>query len=162
MTQLNIKAGDSISQIAEAVFGLGIPHCDALGLVVEDFAPPKMTLRLPFQEGLVGNPETGVLHGGGLSALIDTACGFLAMTMLEPMQPVATLDLRVDFLRPAVSAEVFCEAEVYRVTRSIVFARARAWQTQGEGVREVAAAAGSFMITGQEIGRGANHAEGAS
>lgn len=162
MNALNIKAGDSISQIAEAVFGQGIPHCDALGLIIEDFAPPKMTVRLPFQEGLVGNPETGVLHGGGLSALIDTACGFLAMSMLEPLQPVATLDLRVDFLRPAVSADVFCEAEVYRVTRSVVFARARAWQTGGEGAREVAAAAGSFMITGQEIGRGPDPAEGAS
>ena len=162
MTHNDIKAGEPVGRIAEKIFGLGIPHCDALGLTIQSFAPPHMTVRLPFKDELVGNPATGVLHGGGLSTLIDTACGFLAMAMLKPPQPVATLDLRVDFLRPAVSADVFCEAEVYRITRSVVFARGRAWQAGEVGRRDVAAAAGSFMITGQEIGRGFNQEMDAS
>lgn len=149
-----IPSGAPASQVAALIFGAGSPHADALGLTVEHFAPPLLRLRLPFQDFLTGNPESGVLHGGAISALLDTACGFIAMASLDPPRPVATLDLRIDYLRPARGGlDVLAEAEAYRITRRMVFLRACAWQ-EPEGKRlEVASAAGSFMITGQDAAR---------
>ena len=82
-------------------------------------------MQLEWREELVGNPETGVLAGGPLTAMIDSCCGMSVATMLKEPKPFATLDLRIDYVRPATPGKaVIAEAECYRITRSVAFTRA--------------------------------------
>ena len=73
----------------------------ALGGQVEDSDAGSGRLRLPFQPFLVGNPDTGVIHGGVLTALLDQACGMAVGSALRAPAMIATLDLRIDYMKPA-------------------------------------------------------------
>ncbi|MDF1721914.1 MAG: PaaI family thioesterase [Minwuia sp.] len=116
----------------------------ALGLSMESCTRDRSVLRLPWQEKLVGDPATRVLHGGVITTLIDSACGFALMGHLEQLGDIATLDLRIDYLQPAApDLDVFAGAEVYKLTSSIAFLRASAYQTDGD---PIATAVATFML----------------
>src|SRR5262245_33455729 len=102
----------------------GVPHNRALGISLDRLGPGEALMTLPYSENIVGHPETGVVHGGAITSLMDTCCGAAVyMRLLEPAR-IATLDLRIDYLRPATPARaVAARAECYRVTRNIAFVR---------------------------------------
>lgn len=103
-----------------------VPHNRALGIefIHASFEPPSVTLKLPWSEKLVGNPLTQVLHGGAVTTLLDAVSGASVYTKLRSPMPIATLDLRVDFLgKPPARRDVFAKAECFRVTRSVAFVR---------------------------------------
>ena len=77
---------------------------------------------------------------------MDSAGGFSVMTAAERMQPVATLDLRLDYLRAATpGATVIGRSEVQKLTRSVVFVRGLAHD--GDPARPIAHMTGTFMFT---------------
>ena len=102
-------------------------------------------MRVPYDEKLIGNPETGVVHGGVITAFLDTLCGMVVMASVPARTAIATLDLRIDYLRPAVpKSEILASAECYKVTRTIAFVRGIAYQ---ETFRDpIANCAGTFML----------------
>ena len=125
-----------------------LPHSRALGMRVERFEDGHAVLSMPYDERLVGDPATGVLHGGAISALIDTASG--ASVMAHPTAPVstATLDLRIDYMRPATPGQrVTAHAHCYHVTRTVAFVRVTA--TDDDAERPVATGSGAFALTGR-------------
>ena len=122
-----------------------IPHSKALGLKIIAVRRGFGSMQLEWREEFVGNPETGVLAGGPLTALMDSCCGMSVATMLKEPAPFATLDLRIDYVRPATPGQtVIAEAECYRITRSVAFTRAFAHH--GDAKDPIAAAAGTFML----------------
>jgi uncharacterized protein (TIGR00369 family) len=126
-------------------FSDAIPHSKALGLKIITVRRGFGSMQLDWREELVGNPETGVLAGGPLTALMDSCCGMSVATMLKEPAPFATLDLRIDYVRPATPGQaVIAEAECYRITRSVAFTRAFAHH--GDAKDPIAAAAGTFML----------------
>ncbi|UXY14408.1 PaaI family thioesterase [Chitiniphilus purpureus] len=121
-----------------------LPHCRALGLEYVAADAGWVLLKLPYSEGIIGDPESGVVHGGAVTTLIDTASGTCIYTLLDQPESVATLDLRIDYLRAAKPDEpILCRAECYRLTGQIAFTRALAYQ----GEREIAHGVGTFMRT---------------
>lgn len=125
-----------------------IPHMAELNLEPVHATRGMAICKLPYQERLVGNPETGVLHGGVVTTLIDSVCGFAAISAPETPSPVATLDLRIDYLRPATPGrDLFARAEVYKLTRQIAFLKSEAYEDDPHDL--VAAATGTFMYVGQ-------------
>jgi acyl-coenzyme A thioesterase PaaI-like protein len=77
--------------------------------------------------------------------MLDSCCGMAVATLLKEPKPFATLDLRIDYAKPADPKKpVIAEAECYRITRSVAFTRAFAHQ--GDPKDPVAAAAGTFML----------------
>ncbi len=122
-----------------------IPHNKALGLKIVDARRGFASMQLDWREELVGNPETGVIAGGPLTAMLDGCCGMSVATMLKEPMPFATLDLRIDYARPATPGKaVIAEAECYRITSSVAFTRAFAHH--GDPKDPIAAAAGTFML----------------
>jgi uncharacterized protein (TIGR00369 family) len=126
-------------------FADNVPHNHALGIVIEDMGDRSARFRLPYALRLVGNPDTGVLHGGVITALLDACCGAAVFASLPHLQPIATLDLRIDYLRPAEPGrDVWAEAVCHHVTSNVAFVRASAYHAAGEVA--IASAAGTFMI----------------
>jgi uncharacterized protein (TIGR00369 family) len=126
-----------------------VPHNKALGLEVVRFGDGEAVMSLPYADRLVGNPETGVLHGGAITSLMDAACGAAVfMKLTEPM-PIATLELRIDYLRPATPHQaVVARAHCYKVTRDVAFVRCDAFHA-GAADDPIATAAGTFMLSTQ-------------
>ena len=139
---------DEIRRRLEGRYVDAVPHNRALNLRLADYRPEHPSLCLPYQEDLVGNPDTRVLHGGCITSLIDAACGGAVILSLSVPRRVATLDLRIDYVRPAVpEQEVICDAHCYKITRDVAFVRATAHH--GDKPSPIATASGTFVVFGK-------------
>jgi uncharacterized protein (TIGR00369 family) len=92
-----------------------IPFNRFLGIRVLEVTEGGARLSLPFRPELVGDPLRPALHGGVISTLADVAGGMAMWADIEdPMARVATIDLRVDYLRPARLETLDARAHVVR------------------------------------------------
>lgn len=133
-----------ISQI-QSIIDTAIPHCADIGVRVHEMGDEGVTFSLPYQERFAGNPVNGILHGGIITTLIDTASGMCIYAKLKEYIPIATLDLRIDYLKPATPGEeLFTRAICYKTTKHIGFTRAIAYHTDPED--PVANSVGTFML----------------
>lgn len=124
-----------------------VPHIRELGMEITALEPGKAAITLAFQDRLVANPETGVVHGGVISTLLDTVSGLSAMSAVSETMPVATLDLRIDYLKPSRHGDaIIGEADCFRLSSSVAFVRGVAHQ--GDIDDPIAHCMGSFMLGG--------------
>ena len=122
-----------------------VGHGKALGLEYRGSGPNWMELSLPWREELVGVPETGVLASGAIVSLIDTASGGSVWMTLGTFVPIVTLDLRLDYMRPATKGEtVIARCECVKLTRQIAFIHGVAHG--GDPERPIAHSAATFMV----------------
>ena len=122
-----------------------IPHSRHLGMRLDHLEGGIAEISMPYDKKLVGDPETGVIHGGAVSALMDTCSGAAVMSHPEGLVGTATIDLRIDYMRPATPGhQIRARAECYHVTRSVAFVRATAFDEDED--RPVATATGAFTV----------------
>ncbi len=122
-----------------------IGHGRALGLKFRASGENWAELALPWREELVGVPETGVLASGAIVSLIDTASGTSVWVTLDRFAPIVTVDLRLDYLRPAANGEtIVARCECVKLTRRIAFVRGIAHGDEDN--RPIALSAATFML----------------
>jgi uncharacterized protein (TIGR00369 family) len=122
-----------------------IGHGRALGLEFKGAGDNWAELALPWREELVGVPETGVLASGAIVSLVDTASGTSVWVTLDRFTPIVTVDLRLDYLRPALKGEtIVARCECVKLTKRIAFVRGLAHG--GDESRPIALSAATFMI----------------
>lgn len=120
-----------------------LPHCRALGMAIRSVDEGRAVISMPWAETLVGDPRTGVIHGGAVSALMDTAGGAAVLCHPDATGSTATMDLRIDYMRAAVPHQAITATAVcHTVTRSVAFVRAEAADEDGI----VAQATGAFTL----------------
>ncbi len=122
-----------------------LPHSRELAMELVLLENGFAEISMPYDKKLVGDPATGVVHGGAVSALMDTCCG--AAVMSHPSAPgaTATIDLRIDYMRAATPGQsLTAKAECYHVTRSVAFVRATTYDSDLD--RPVATATGAFTV----------------
>jgi len=123
----------------------GSPQARALGFETVSLDHAVAVLRVPYHEQLVGDPDTGVIAGGVVTTLLDHCCGQAVHAALDKFKYIATLDLRIDYMRAAEPGkDIFARAHCFKVTRSVAFVRAVAYDTDPED--PVAAATAAFML----------------
>ncbi|MEW5056419.1 MAG: PaaI family thioesterase [Cycloclasticus sp.] len=126
------------------------PHATILKLELVSAKDDTVTLKLPFSEHIIGDPFKRLIHGGAITTLMDTVCGAAVFQAQGNFQSMATLDLRVDHMRPADSGlDVFAIAECYRLTNTVAFIRATAYTDNID--EPVATAVASFMRSNVEF-----------
>jgi len=122
-----------------------VPHARALGMTVVNAQRGEAWLSVPYDEKLVGNPETGVIHGGVITSLLDNACGIAVQLALPARMSIATLDLRLDYMKPATpKLDLTAHTHCYKVTTNIAFVRGTAYHTDEDD--PIATCVGTFML----------------
>ncbi len=138
---------ERILPLLDQGFRAMVPHNAALAMRVVDCAPGVCVLCLPYAEHLVGNPDSGVLHGGPITSLLDACAGASIFLKLMTPVPIATLDLRVDYLKMATPRmDVFARAECYKLGKNVAFVRGTAYH-EGAEDDPIASCAASFMLS---------------
>ena len=119
-------------------------HPGWLGMRYADHGEDWVELELPWREDLLGEEGQQVLASGPILSLMDMASGIAIWKAADRFEPIATLDLRVDYVRPArAGAAVFGRSQCYRITRSAAFVRGLAHD--GDADDPVAHIQGVFM-----------------
>lgn len=104
-------------------------------------------LALPYRAELARDAQTGILASGPIFTLMDMATSLSIWLKTKVMRPQATLDLRIDYLRPAAPGNtVYGRGECYKVSRSVAFVRGQAHD--GDPARPIAHVAGTYFFTG--------------
>jgi uncharacterized protein (TIGR00369 family) len=121
-------------------------HNAALGIQYVGHGSDWCEMRLPYDERLTSSSETKIMASGPIFTMMDMVSSLALWFKAEQFQPQATLDLRVDYLRPAAPGkDIIGRGECYALTKSIGFVRGVAHD--GDPEKPVAHVAGTFMLT---------------
>lgn len=134
-------------QIAER-FNNAIVFNRALNIELLHVESEPIEARVAYRPEFLGDAAAGLWHTSVATALADSACGLAVFLALPGFEAIATLDLRMDYLRPAVAdQDLYVVAECHHVTRSAIFAHATIHQ--GDGERPTARCTAVFVRTGE-------------
>jgi uncharacterized protein (TIGR00369 family) len=148
--QLQWPAMGAVESVVAKIFGSLSPHMRRLGFEVLSIRGGVCVSKLPYDLQLVGDISTGVLHGGVVTTLLDSTGGAAVLSALAAPLPLATLDLRIDYLRPSLPGrDLFARVECYKKTHNIAFARGIAYD--GDESDPVAAMAATYMLRTQSF-----------
>ncbi len=120
-------------------------HSGALGMFYRAHGPDWAELGLPYDERLIGMPAGDIIASGPIVSLMDMTTGVAVWVRLGRFRNQATLDLRVDYLRPARPGTMIVgRAECYAMTRSVAFVRGHAHD--GDAADPIAHISATFMF----------------
>jgi uncharacterized protein (TIGR00369 family) len=129
-------------------FFSAMPHFRALAMDLEEIGDGIAEISMPYDEKFIGDPKSGVISGGAVSALMDTCSGAAVMCHPTGTMTTATLGLRIDYMRGATPGQkITARAECFHVTRTVAFVRATAFDDDRE--HPVASATGTFTVVGK-------------
>ena len=118
-----------------------------LGMRISSHGDGECRIVIPHRPELLGDPFRPALHGGVISTLADTAGGLAVFTQLDLTQRrVATVDLRVDYLRPGRAEDLHCDARVVRAGNKVAVAAMVCWQGTGPEDYVVADCRGVYNV----------------
>ena len=95
-----------------------VPYAKLLGIKLEHVAMGTATLLMPVRKNLTQNH--GVVHGGAVASLIDSATAFAIIPLLAAKEGVTTVDLTISYLRPVRSGQMKAVARVIRAGRRLI------------------------------------------
>jgi uncharacterized protein (TIGR00369 family) len=139
-----------------------IPHSRAIGMRFIEARDGVALMCVPYDPKLVGNPATGVLHGGVITSVLDSASGAAVGSRTHvggAWRPIATLDLRIDYMKPATPGrDLMARAECYKVTRNVAFVRGVAYHDDPSD--PIATTVATFMLSAPDrVGSARGHAD---
>jgi uncharacterized protein (TIGR00369 family) len=121
------------------------PQGRALGLEVTKFEGNRVCGRAPYRPEFIGDPENGVIAGGVITTFLDQLSGMAAVLAMKEPAMVATIDIRIDYMRPATPGrDVLAEAHCYKIGRNVAFVRAVAFEDSADNA--IAHATSTFMV----------------
>jgi len=121
------------------------PYNQWLGLRAVAIDPGGVTLEADTRPEMLGNPDTELVHGGVVSALIDATCSYAWLANEGGF--VSTVDLRTDFHRPLPKGRVTIRADIVRAGRSIITVDARLTDADGR----LMASGRAVMMRGSKV-----------
>ena len=127
------------------------PHARRLGMKVVETGPGFTVMMLPYRPELIGDPVRKVVFGGAITTLLDQASGLAVACALDVLRAIATMDLRVDYLRAAAPGlDLYARVECYKVTRNVAFVRGIAYERGPDD--PFASSLGTFMLGANRTG----------
>ncbi len=121
------------------------PQARALGIELTRLERGRCWGSVPYKPEFIGDPDTGVIAGGVLTTFLDQLSGAAALAAMDSPVIIATIDLRIDYMRPAIPGrDVLAEAHCYKLGRNVAFVRAAAYEDSADD--PIAHSVGAFML----------------
>ena len=126
------------------------PYSRELGLALHSVRPDWCVIKVPYDPRTIGTPDSGVVHGGVITALLDSCYGLAIFVRMDKLRPMATLDLRIDYLKPATPGrDILGGAVCYKLGHELAFVRGTAYHDSPDD--PIATSAAIFMFTGGPV-----------
>ena len=109
-------------------------------------APGEVEIGMAFAEGL--SQQHGYLHAGVTAALVDSACGYAALTLSEPGREVLSGEFKLNLLAPAAGEEFVARARVVRAGRNVTVCAGDLFALKGGAEKAVATMLATMMTVG--------------
>ena len=106
-----------------------VPFGKLLGFKLDAVQPGEATLSLEIRDELKQN--NGVVHGGAIASLIDSATAFSIITLLEEHERITTVDLTINYLRPLITGTITAKARVLRLGGRVIATTADVFDSAG-------------------------------
>jgi uncharacterized protein (TIGR00369 family) len=116
---------------------------ETLGAVLERVAPGEVDIRLPFRADLT--QQHGFLHAGAMTTVVDSACGYAALTLMAPDAAVLSVEFKVNLLAPGRGEAVIARARVLKPGRTLTVVRGDVLAMEGGEERLVATMLATMM-----------------
>jgi uncharacterized protein (TIGR00369 family) len=107
-----------------------VPYAHLLGIELDEVSSGTATLGLNLRKELTQNH--GVIHGGAIASLIDSATAFAIISLLAPKEKVTTVDLTISYLRPLMNGRIIAVAKVVRAGRRLIVVSAEVTGSDGK------------------------------
>ena len=122
------------------------PLMETLGARLVRVAPGEVDIELPVAAHLT--QQQGFLHAGAVTAVADSACGYAALTLMEPGAEVLTVELKINLLAPAAGERVLAQGRVVRAGRTLTVCRGEVHALADGEERHVATMTATLMAVG--------------
>jgi uncharacterized protein (TIGR00369 family) len=122
-----------------------------MGMKLLEIEPGRSRISMSWREDLC--QPAGIMHGGAIASLVDTAIAHaILLTLPDTGAPttggrIVTLDLRIKYLRPVSSGQIFCDARIIRSGRQVIHADAI---VKNEEDKDVALGDSIYMIVNRD------------
>jgi len=114
-----------------------------IGARLSRVAPGEVEIELPFREDLT--QQHGYLHAGVVAAVVDSACGYAALTLAPAGAEVVSIEFKLNLLSPAVGERFFARARVKRAGRSVTVCTGDLFASTGGEEKAVATMLATMM-----------------
>ena len=115
----------------------------AIGASVLSVVPGVVEIELPFRADLC--QQDGFLHAGIVTAIVDSACGYAALTLMAVNARVLSVEFKINFLAPAVGDRFIAQGRVARAGRSITVCTGEVVALAGDNERVIALMQATMM-----------------
>lgn len=115
-----------------------------LGVTLLEVSAGRVTLELPISEAV--SQQNGFVHAGAISSVLDSACGFAALSVMDEDSDVLAVEFKINFVAPAIGASVRAIAEVIKAGRTITLCKGEAFAVGADGALKLVALMQATMI----------------
>lgn len=116
---------------------------ETLGARLLRVAPGEVEVALGFREDLT--QQHGYLHAGVVASVVDSACGYAALTLTEAGAEVLSIEFKLNLLSPARGREFVARARVKRAGRNVTVCTGDLYTSEGGPEKAVATMLATMM-----------------
>ncbi len=124
------------------------PLMATLGATLARVEPGEVEIHLPFDSA--HTQHTGALHAGVVTAIVDSACGFAAATVMPADRTVVSVEFKLNLLSPAVGEQFRAIGRVVRAGRTLTVCSGEVWADRGDATALVAIMQATMMAVGAQ------------
>jgi uncharacterized protein (TIGR00369 family) len=123
---------------------------ETMGARLVEVTPGEVVIELPFRKELT--QQHGFLHAGAVTAVVDSACGYAALTLMTSESAVLSVEFKVNLLAPAAGARFRAVGRVIRSGRTITVCGGELWAARDGGEVLVAVMQATMMAVRDRAG----------
>ena len=115
-----------------------------LGVTLLEVSAGSVTLELPIRDAV--SQHDGFVHAGAIASVLDSACGFAALSVMDDGSDVLAVEFKINFVAPALGVAVRAVAEVIKAGRTITLCKGEAFSVGMDGALKLVAVMQGTMI----------------